>query len=192
VFVLGPVRRHHAAGSVLDGMPVGGLGVGHAERDLVHAVSVKGVMRCDLVAALEGAGEDEADASLLQYVRDAVAPACLEARVRRLGEAECVHEVEGRLGGVPHVHLDVVDAVHRHAVVLFHRRRGRAGSRRRGARNQLFCRHCLMIPVSAVAFNADLLRSWHTSARIWTRLTGGSLRYCARTPADPSRTSART
>ena len=117
VLVLDPVRRHHAAGAVLDGVLVGGRGVGHAQRDLVDAVAVEGVVGRDLVAALERAGEHEPDAALLEHVRDAVAPAGLEAGVGGLGEAECVHEVERRLRGVPHVDLHVVDAVDRHAVV---------------------------------------------------------------------------
>ena len=77
----------------------------------------------DLVAALERPGEHEPDAALLEHVRDAVAPARLEARVGGLREAEGVHEVERGLRGVAHVELDVVDAVDRHAVVFGYGRR---------------------------------------------------------------------
>ena len=87
-------------------------------------------MRRDVVAALERAGEHEPDPALLEHVRDAVAPAGLEARVGGLREPERVHEVERRLRGVPHVQLHVVDAVDRHAVVC----RARAERPRRGRR----------------------------------------------------------
>jgi hypothetical protein len=140
---------------VLHRVVIGGLGVGHAQRDLVDAVAVQGVVGGDLVASLKGAGEHEPDATLLEHVRHAVAPTRLEAGVSGLREAEGVHEVEGRLGGVPHVHLDVIDAVDGHTIVVC-RKRNRA-------RNQLFCRHHVMIPRSTAAFNADLLRPWHTS-----------------------------
>ena len=88
------------------------------------------VVRGDVVAPHERAREDEPDAALLEHVRDAVAAAGLEPRVGGLGEAEGVDEVEGRLRGVPHVHLHVVDAVDRHPVVLLdgHLDRARAGA----------------------------------------------------------------
>jgi hypothetical protein len=133
VLVLDDVRRMHAARPVLDRVVVGGLGVGHAQRDLVHAVAVVGVVARDLVVTAECAGQDQPDAALLQNVRDAVAAACLEPRVGGLGEAERVAVVVGGLRRVADVELEVVDAVDRHAVD-----RGRWRRRR-----QLFDRHPL-------------------------------------------------
>ena len=78
VLVLDPVRGVHAAGAVRDRVPVGGRGVGDAEGDLVHAVAVAAVVVADLVVARERAGDHQADASLLEHVRDAVAAAGLE------------------------------------------------------------------------------------------------------------------
>ncbi len=118
VLVLGPVRGHDPARAVRDGVLVGGRGVRNAQRDLVHAVAVAGVVIGDLVAAVVGAGEHEPDAALLEHVRAPVAPAGLEAGVGGLGEAERVREVVGGLRRVPDVELDMVDPVDRHAVVL--------------------------------------------------------------------------
>ena len=91
---------------------------GHAQGDLVNAVAVSRVVCGDLVPALERACEDQADATLLEHVRDPIAAARLKTPVGGLREAERVLEVVGGLGGVADVELDVVDAVHGHAVVV--------------------------------------------------------------------------
>src|SRR5215216_2126932 len=129
------------------------------------------MVRGDLVAAHERAGEHEPDAALLEHVRDAVAAAGLEAGVCGLREPERVDEVEGSLGGVPHVELHVVDAVDRHLAVVCGKR-DRAG-------HQLFSRHHVMIPRSRTSFNACLLRPWQTFGPTWTPSTGQSLRCYA-------------
>ena len=66
----------------------------------------------------------------LQHVGGAVAKPGLEPRVGDRPEPEGVRVEVGRLGGVPHVELDVVDAVQRHEV-------GVCGGRRRLRRGDL-------------------------------------------------------
>jgi hypothetical protein len=68
VLVLLPARRHHAAGALSHRVLVRGCGVGHAERDLVDAVAVAGVVAGDLIAAAERPGQHEPDAALLEDV----------------------------------------------------------------------------------------------------------------------------
>ena len=110
-------RLAHAGGAALDGGVVGVGGVGHGQGDHSRAVAVGGVVLGDLVAGRQRAGEDEADAALLQDVRRAVAQPGLEAGVGDLPEAERAGvEVRG-LPGVADPQLDVVDAVERHEVL---------------------------------------------------------------------------
>ena len=77
--VLHPVRGQDAAGAVADGMVVRGVRVGDAQRDLVDAVAVQAVVHRDVVAAEQGARDDEPDPALLEHVRDAIPAAGLEA-----------------------------------------------------------------------------------------------------------------
>ena len=116
VLVLDPLRRVDAARAVRHGVLVGLGGVGHAQGDLVDTVAVPRVVGGDLVVALERAGQDDPDATLLEYVGDAVAATGLEPRVGGLREAVRAREEMRCLGGVSDVELDVVDAVNRHGV----------------------------------------------------------------------------
>jgi hypothetical protein len=92
--------------------------VGDREGDDLHAVAVLALVDGDRRVRVQRAGEHEADAALLEDVRDAVARAGLEAGVGDLAEAEGVDVVVGRLERVADVQLDVVDPVQRHEVLL--------------------------------------------------------------------------
>jgi len=105
-----PVR---AAGERL---VVGDRDVGHAERDDLHAVAVGAVVLGDVAARAHRAGQHEPDAPLLQDVGGEVAQPGLKAGIGDLGEAECVCEDVGGLGGVADPQLEVVDAVQGHVV----------------------------------------------------------------------------
>ncbi len=111
------VRLDEAGRAALDGRAEGVVGVGDRERDDLHAVAVAGVVLADGMAGDERAGEHEPDAALPQDEGDAVAHAGLEARVGDLLEPERLAVEVGRLGGVAHPQLDVVDAVERHEVL---------------------------------------------------------------------------
>jgi hypothetical protein len=93
---------------------------------------VLGDVAGDVVAAVQGRGEEDADSALLHQVARSVAHPGLETRVGGLAEAERVGEEVGGLYAVPHVELDVIDAEQRHLVVLRDRRR-------RGARARVLC-----------------------------------------------------
>ena len=91
-------------------------GVGDAERDVLHAVAVRGSVLADRRAAAKSARDDEADLVLFEHVARAVADARLGPCVRRPPEAERVLVVVGGLLRVPDPELDVVPAVERHEV----------------------------------------------------------------------------
>ncbi len=98
-------------------MLVGRGGIRHAERDRLHPIAVALVVLGDPILAGQGPGEHKADAPLLEDVGDVVAGAGLQPSVGGLSEAKRVRVVVGRLGGVPHEQLEMVDAVDRHHVV---------------------------------------------------------------------------
>ncbi len=68
MLVLKPVRRVDAVGAELDRVPVGELGIGHAQRDGAHAVAVAAVVLADFVLATERPRDHEADPPLFEHV----------------------------------------------------------------------------------------------------------------------------
>ena len=116
VLVLGPVRLGDPARAVLDRVPVGLAASGTPSAILCTPSPWRRWWLADLVVAGERPGHHQAHAALLEHVRDAVARAGLQPAVGRLGEAEGVSEEVGRLGGVAHVELEMVDAVNRHPI----------------------------------------------------------------------------
>ena len=123
------MRLGDALGAAGRGLAVGVVDARHAQGDDLDAVAVLVLVGGDRRAGVQRAGEDQADAALLEHVGDLVARAGLQAAVGDALEAEGVRVVVGRLERVPHVQLDVVDAVERHEVVIGDRREaGRGGN----------------------------------------------------------------
>ena len=171
------------ARAVLDRVPVGGVASGTLSATVRTLSPWRRWWLPMSSSPLERAGEHQPDPALLEHVRDAVAAAGLEARIGGLGEAERAREEVGRLGGVAHVELEVVDAVNGHPV----------GAGLGGPGVEL-----VELPPSAVnvrgvgcVFNRDSLRIRTSHIPPWTPLTVKSLRCCARTRDVRSRTSAR-
>src|SRR5262249_44083884 len=86
------------------------------QRDVLDAVAVARGEARDLVVLPQRARQDEADVTLLDDVRRAVAHARLGAGVRGAAEAEGVLAVGRGLLCVPDPQLDVVPPVERHEV----------------------------------------------------------------------------
>jgi hypothetical protein len=171
------VQREDYEGAFLPGFAARA----EAQRDLVDAVAVAGVVSGDLVVALERPGQHQADATGLHDVRDAVAPAGLEPRVGGLGEPVRAREEVGGLRGVADEELDVVDAVDRHAVLDWG-----LGWRSCCGRHAVHDRR-----MKATSQQRFVAKVQHFGLK-WTTSTVESLRCFARTPAARSRTSATT
>src|SRR6266508_4467978 len=132
VLVVGRLGR--PAGAALQRRPVGDHGVRHGEGDVVDPVAVPGDVGGDLRVGAQRGGEHEPDGSLLQHPGGPVAHAGLRAGVGDRGEPEPGPVEVGRLPGVAHPQLDVVDAEQSERVVRVGRghapppaRRPRAG-----------------------------------------------------------------
>ena len=108
--VLHDVRLDNALGAARDRLAIGVGDVGHAQRDVLHAVAVSERVPADRAVAAHRARDDEADLVLLEHVARAIAHARLGAGVRGAAKAERVLVVERRLLRVPHPQLDVVPA----------------------------------------------------------------------------------
>src|SRR6266540_1270968 len=132
VLVVGRLGR--PAGAALHRRPVGDHGVRHGEGDVVDPVAVPGDVGGDLRVGAQRGGEHEPDGSLFQHPGGPVAHARLRAGVGDRGEPEPGPVEVGRLPGVAHPQLDVVDAEQSERVVRVGRghapppaRRPRAG-----------------------------------------------------------------
>ena len=95
----------------------GRVGVVHVEADVAHAVAVEADVIVDRIVRPVGGGQDDAGLALLEGVGRRVAPARFEARVRELREPEGLPVVVGRLPGVAHPELDVMDALQPQRIV---------------------------------------------------------------------------
>src|SRR5581483_8890382 len=115
--ILDRLRLEHSARAALHRLPVGLLGVRHAQRDVLDAVAVHVREVADLVPAPQRARHDEANVVLLEDVARAVAHSRLGARVRGAAEAERVLVVVRGLLRVSDPELDVIPTVEGHEVV---------------------------------------------------------------------------
>ncbi len=95
----------------------GRLDVVHGERDVVDAVAVGADVLGDLAVRGQRSGEHETDVVLDHDVAGPVADLRLEAAERDRREAPQRPVVRGRLAGVTHPELDVVDALERQEVL---------------------------------------------------------------------------
>src|SRR5262249_45503175 len=116
--VFGPVRLDDPARAALHRLSVRLARVGHAQRDVLQAVAVGAREVPDPRVAAEAAAHDDADLTLLEDVRCAIADAGLGAGVCRSSKAERVLVPVGGLLRVPDPQLDVIPAVQWHEIVV--------------------------------------------------------------------------
>ena len=108
--------RTHAFRAALGRLAIGGFGVIHPQRDVVHAVAVPLDMLgdgVDGIVRLERRGQHEANLILLDDIRRAPALPGLRSAVRHQLHAERRAIVIRRLPGIADVELDVIGSVER-------------------------------------------------------------------------------